>query len=266
MRPVLSRIVATFDSPASAETCDFWNQMVQAKIKHSNVCGEPPLQYIVSGWILAFFYWDSEGKANERFAEGRGQYQNSSFLEYDGVRYGEAPLDDLPVGYAKAEFTMRNSHGGSGDFKGWVLAGSIGKSIVDGAPKGYKAALDLKNRTEGRSQAATSSNANSASGCYSGLLRGLCCFGSGKQGSKSSNVAKKTSSSEEQEPTGEMTEKTPSDAGHRTIQPLSAWFLIGPNEDLGPFYDGDELCGPTVDAIMSCEGVEHRWTTRRSPI
>ena len=83
------------------------------------------------------------------------------------MHYGESALDDLPVGYVKAKFEMRNAHGGptGGSFHGWVLAGSIGKSIVYGALKGYKAAIRSQRRVK-KSKAAH--HEKTESGCLSG--------------------------------------------------------------------------------------------------
>ena len=104
LRPILSRIVNSFDNPAAVETKAFWNQIVQAKVKHSNVCGEPPLQYIVSGWILGFFYWDSTGNV-VRFQ------QSSASLSVLQLRSGRWSLTMTNAQYAPGICTPRT--GGS---------------------------------------------------------------------------------------------------------------------------------------------------------
>ncbi|KAK4543624.1 hypothetical protein LTR36_005269 [Oleoguttula mirabilis] len=251
LRPILSRMAQTFDSPVTTDTQNFWNQMVQAKVKHSSTCGEPETQYTVSGWILGFFYWDSTGRTSRRFSEGWAESSYLGSLLYDDVHYGEAALEDLPMGYAKAAFKMFNGHGESAaePFKGWVLAGSIGKSIVAGAPEGYKAALALQH---GSKQLEAAKHDTDDPGCFSGLLRGLNCF----RATHKSPAEPVHITSEKQAPQ-EVTREIDCENDHSTIQPRSGWFLFGPDKDVGPFFDTEEIDGPTVDAINSCEGVEH---------
>ncbi|KAK5123141.1 hypothetical protein LTR85_003339 [Meristemomyces frigidus] len=246
LRPILSRIVATFDSPAAPHTRDFWDQLVQAKVKHTHICGQPPTQYIVSGWILGFFYWDSTGYVSRRFSEGWTQKADPNLLVYDSVQYGEAALEDLPIGYAKAAFEMMSESSGpaGGPLKGWILAGNIGKSIVGGAPEGYRAALASQSDPDNVDIAKDEPD---RSGCFSGLLRGLGCFG-GKHKDAPEPVQ---TMSEKQAPQASMA-KIDFEDGHSTIQPRSGSFLFGPEKDTGPFFDTEEIDGPTVDAIDSC--------------
>ena len=42
LRPILTHIVNSFDNPATTETKDFWNQILQAKVRHSRACGDLP--------------------------------------------------------------------------------------------------------------------------------------------------------------------------------------------------------------------------------
>ena len=256
LRRILTRIINSFDNPGTTETKDFWNQIVQAKVRHSRACGEPPTQYIISGWILGFFYWDSSGRVDGRFSGGWAKWRDPGSLEYDNVHYGEAALDDLPVGYAKAKFEMRNADGGptGGSFHGWVLAGSIGKSIVDGAPKGYKAAIRSQRRVE-RSEAAH--HEKTESGCLSGWLQVLNCFG-GKHRFKNNITRSATGEdSNEKQAAKNFVRKSYPNNTHSTIQPMSGWFLFGPEKEVGPFVDEEETYGPTVDAVDSCDSVKH---------
>ena len=246
LRSILSRIVRSFDNPTTAETNDFWDQMVQAKVKHSKLCVVPPTQYTVSGWILGLFYWHSTGRVNRRFAEGWSRMAEPGTLEYDNVRYGETPLEDIPIGYAKAPFEMLQDSGEY--YRGWILAGSIGKSIVDEAPEGYTAACASSDSNRERFQMAKVEDDKSDR--FSSLLRFLNCF-SGKQ-SKDMHA-----SAARENLTKEVSEKHHNDDGHTTIQPMSGWFLFGPQKDVGPFVDTEEVYGPTVDAVESCEGAEH---------
>ena len=239
LRPILSRVAGSFDTPNSRETRDFWDQMVQAKVMHSRLCGVPPLSYTVSGWVLGFCYWDGSGRRCPRFVDGVDRLRKPGTLQYDGIRYGEVPLHDVPVGYAKVPFGILDA--GAEVTPAWILAGNIGKSIVDGAPQGYEAAV---NATLQRTSGAAMKDPKEA-GCLTSLLRSLSCFGNDKQGT-----------SEEVPPLREMVHRMPETHLHSAIQPTSGWFLFTPQEDASPFVDNEDY-GPTVDAIESCDGVEH---------
>ncbi|KAK4112700.1 hypothetical protein N656DRAFT_778917 [Canariomyces notabilis] len=125
--PILSRFVRSFDEPDSEATRKFWNQIVFAN--HRDICGSSPLE--VSGWITGFMFWDNEGKP----WKGVG-----SVVTLDGVGYGVYDIRRFPAGYARAPFIMRD-FGGMDKFPAYVAAGTLGKRIVKGAPKGYAEAL-----------------------------------------------------------------------------------------------------------------------------
>ena len=279
LRPILSRIVSTFDSPTTRETRNFWDQMVQAKVKHDSCCGLPPKQYIVSGWILSLFYWDSKGRASPKLSNGwkYERWGDLGSLKYDNVHYGEAALEDLPIGYAKAKFKMLSEGSedpDNGAFNGWILAGSIGKSIVHGAPKGYREAKQQAERSWIPKESATVNEEKKSTSCFSGLFQGLNCFRIKQpiqsprqafrvaQPSNEGSASKKFADSVRSGKTSGSDESIDPGDGHSTIQPASGWFLFGPqkagmcySECEGQLYE--ELEGPTVDAIDSCEGTEH---------
>ena len=238
LRPILSRIAHSFDNPRARETRDFWDQMVQAKVMHSTQCGVPPLSYTISGWVLAFCYWYGTGKKCYRFANGLDRLEQPGALQYDGISYGEAALDDVPVGYAKTPYRIIDFSGET--HEAWILGGNIGKSIVDGAPAGYEEEL-LAMEKQANSAPKISTKED---GCLSGLLRSLGCFG-GRETKKS-----------EAAPPREMAQKRSDVYGHSSIQPMSGWFLFTPQKEVGPFVDHEDY-GPTADAIESCDGVEH---------
>ncbi|KAK4149908.1 hypothetical protein C8A00DRAFT_18470 [Chaetomidium leptoderma] len=128
LKPILTRFVTSFDDPDSEETRQFWSQIVFASAP--GVCGAAPLK--LSGWITGFLFWDTEGLLWDG-GESKG-------LALDGVSYAWHDIRKLPVGYAKAPFTMRD-FGGMEKFPAYVAAGTLGKSIVSGPPEGYAAAL-----------------------------------------------------------------------------------------------------------------------------
>jgi hypothetical protein len=325
LRPIVSRMVQTFDSPGDPAIKAFWNEMVQARVKHSIVCGYPPTEYIVSGWILGFIYWDATGEQNKRHSNGDSLYRHPGQVVYDGVRYGESPLQDLPIGYAKAKFKMLNCHLGPDPFepwKGWVLAGSVGKRITKGVPEVYlsgperhasgcRLLADPSPVVSDIARKADENNGDPSSNFLSRVLKRLNCFGQKEKPQQvRENPVQPAMVSEKEDSTLEDTkdvqekpdfeaqkasppkqevlstplapcgslgspsseregnsnfERLPPVAfpsivpldGHSTIQPLSGWFLFGPEEDPGPVHDGEEIHGPTVDAIESCNGTVH---------
>lgn len=129
LRPILTRFVSSFKNPDSAETRDFWNGIVAAR--GGTICGDAP--YYVSGWIAGFFYWDDQGNPFGRDLK-RGQFT------LDGVQYPALDIRRLPIGYARAPFTMHDFDNVE-RFEAYVAAGNMGKKITKGPPAGYVEAL-----------------------------------------------------------------------------------------------------------------------------
>lgn len=133
LRPILTRIAASFEDPDSAETRLFWNQIVNAEASH--LCGAPPVY--VSGWITGFYHWNDNGRP---FGQSNTSAIKSG-LTLDGVKYPVLDLSFAPVGYARAPFIMKD-FGGMDDFPAYVAAGGLGKQITEGPPEGYREALE----------------------------------------------------------------------------------------------------------------------------
>lgn len=130
LRPILTRLVRSFDHPDEPEIKDFWNNIVSARSEAW--CGAPP--FYISGWITGFYYWDDQGEPYARTTRPED-------LELDGVRYPFVDVGTLPVAYASAPFTMLDFNG-TKEFEAYVLAGTLGKRIMDGPPSGYQEALE----------------------------------------------------------------------------------------------------------------------------
>jgi hypothetical protein len=128
LRPILRRFVRSFQEPDSTRTRNFWNRIVTAE--PFNLCGAPP--YFVSGWITGFQYWTQIGGNHSR-ADGGD-------VVLDGVRYASVGITKIPASYATVPFTMLD-YGGLERFPAMLLAGTIGKKVVSGAPPGYVDAL-----------------------------------------------------------------------------------------------------------------------------
>lgn len=267
LRPILRRIVHSFEEPASDETRAFWDQLVHAKVKHPRMCGEPELQYIVSGWILGFYYWKSTGRANEKFAEGLDSRHRPGELVYDGVQYGEEYLENLPLGYGKVTLKESKRTGQPEDerTRNWLVAGSIGKAIFDGAPTAYL--QQSRARNAGRSPLkkdygamSTRSEGKKPTARFSELVGCLNCSRRGPETGSNRPMVQQHYSEKgtlEVDVASASTAIITDVAGHSTIQPRSGWAWFGPQADLGPFVDSEEVSGPTVDAINSCDNVEH---------
>jgi hypothetical protein len=135
LRPILSRFARSFREPDSKETISFRNDIA---IAHKyTICGSPPLS--VSGWIVGFYFWRSDGKPFAR-ATTRSDYVNPDFLVMDNITYPTVDITKLPVGYARAPFIMRDfDH--QARFEAFVAAGTLGKQIKPGPPAGYADAL-----------------------------------------------------------------------------------------------------------------------------
>lgn len=129
LTPILKRFVRSFDIPDAEEIRMFWNQIVFART--NSLCGAAPVE--LSGWITGFLFWDAEGK----------QWGDRSqvMLKMDGIDYWMQDIRELPVGYARAPFIMRD-FGGQEEFQAYVAAGTLGKHMVEGSPEGYAAALE----------------------------------------------------------------------------------------------------------------------------
>ncbi|KAK3295060.1 uncharacterized protein B0H64DRAFT_402488 [Chaetomium fimeti] len=133
LRPILTRIAASFADPDSAETRLFWNQIVNAQASH--MCGDPPVY--VSGWITGFYYWNDNGQPFARDSARDFQAR----LTLDEVQYPVLDLSVAPVGYARAPFIMKDFRE-MDEFPAYVAAGGLGKQITEGPPEGYREALE----------------------------------------------------------------------------------------------------------------------------
>jgi uncharacterized protein DUF4419 len=124
LRPVLSRFVESFDKPTDRQLLAFWRSIVVAEQTH--ICGAPP--FYISGWITGFWYWDANGKPFGR--------DEADLYELDEVKFPRLDIRNLPVGYAKVPFIMRDFNDTS-RYEAMILAGTLGKRITEGYPDGY---------------------------------------------------------------------------------------------------------------------------------
>lgn len=128
LRPIFERFVLSFEKPESDEIHKFWNTIVHGY--HPQLCGEP---YKVTGWITAFFYWDTEGKPY-------GRDDNNTAGEGIEVYYPIIDNDSrVPVGWVEVPITLVNF--AEEEYNATIVGGNIGKMIKRGAPKAYIEAM-----------------------------------------------------------------------------------------------------------------------------
>ncbi|KAF2461868.1 hypothetical protein BDY21DRAFT_312603 [Lineolata rhizophorae] len=136
LRPILSRFVATFDEPDADETHAFWGKIVRAQDRFTCGAGGAAPEYDVSGWIVGFLNWYEDGSLAVPRAQLAADPDDPTVVTLDDVTYTRRELEDLPVGYAKAPFTMLDYPSQGDKTQAYVLAGNIGKSVAPGAPDG----------------------------------------------------------------------------------------------------------------------------------
>ena len=121
LRPILKRMVATFDDAANTEIVDFWRKVVDV---HS---GSGTLKY--SGWITAFCFWDKDGKCLQKLPVRKGDPRvdphnyRTRGLVLDDIQY--TILDDsrIPSGWSKVPVIVDDI---DGTFNTEMVAGSVG--------------------------------------------------------------------------------------------------------------------------------------------
>lgn len=124
LRPILTRFVGTWDEPDSDATKDFWKNIVRSQRLVS--CGTGPADYSISGWITGFLHWTVEGNLRISREAEQEFVPSDRDVVLDGVPYFSTPLDDVPVGYAKAPLKMLDYPRQGGDSMAYLLAGNVG--------------------------------------------------------------------------------------------------------------------------------------------
>ena len=122
LRPIFKRFVQTWDEPNSDEVRAFWTSIVRAD--RVVTCGAGPREYSISGWITGFLHWKADGELRVPTHQRAGAQETT----LDGVGYTPAPLDRLPVGYARVPLKMLDYPQQGTDTMAYLLAGNIGVS------------------------------------------------------------------------------------------------------------------------------------------
>lgn len=250
-------MIHTFDDPCSDETKSFWDQLVHAKAKHSRMCGEPPLRYTISGWILGFFSWNSTGSASRMLSKGLCYDCPLSNIVLDDVKYGEAYLEHLPVGYGKVKVMLLPRGPSNIRTARCLIAGSLGKSIVDGAPEGHLGQATFEQSRQS-ARAEDDKHVKSDSRQTAWMFKRLSGSFNRLKASHEPRDARENRCVTRCRSLG--TARVTLIPGHSTIQPCSGWALFEPYKEDGPIFDVEEISGPTVDALNSCANLEHGGT------
>lgn len=137
LKPIFSKFVQTFDEPDADDVKAFWKQIVRAERTFS--CGAGPIEYNVSGWMLAFMHWREDGKLRVSqdmmdYEEKQPPKDGDNVVTVDGVRYFPTSMNSFVIGYAKAPLKMQDYPEAGKDTKAYVLAGNIGinRTLADG--------------------------------------------------------------------------------------------------------------------------------------
>ncbi|KAK3186341.1 hypothetical protein K4F52_004879 [Lecanicillium sp. MT-2017a] len=132
LRPILRRFVDTFDHPDSEDIKAFWNQIVRADRQFT--CGSGPVEYDVTGWLMGFLHWNTDGTL--RVPKPEDVRAGPDAVTLDGVTYVPQPMDHLPVGYAKAPLKMLDYPKKGVDSRAFLLAGNVGVNRTAAAEDG----------------------------------------------------------------------------------------------------------------------------------
>ncbi|KAF2466284.1 uncharacterized protein BDR25DRAFT_306133 [Lindgomyces ingoldianus] len=131
LKSVVSRFVQTFDAPDSPEVVQFWQKTVH---QHTNsYSGEKQ----ITGWILAFCFWETEGNPLIARAIGRRSPPWREGVKSDGLEYwlennrlGQLDWNDVPAGYAHVPVHIKE-YGSGEKYLTTAIAGSVGWRVLD---------------------------------------------------------------------------------------------------------------------------------------
>ncbi|KAK8088539.1 hypothetical protein PG997_003500 [Apiospora hydei] len=132
LRPVLRYMIATFEGPADDPVIiDFWNRIV----RYDSGSGDDTL----TGWMMAFCFWDEDGKLMVRDMPGYENHINnlktvhstlpkSLSSELDDVYYHDIKVAEMPAGWVSVPVTVL---GNNKQVETQLVAGSVGIAVTD---------------------------------------------------------------------------------------------------------------------------------------
>ncbi|KAK8055748.1 hypothetical protein PG993_000975 [Apiospora rasikravindrae] len=124
LRPVLRYMIATFEGPADDPVImDFWNRIV----RYDSGSGDDTL----TGWMMAFCFWDEDGKRMGGDLPEHGAYANylkTAHMNWTMYTH-EIKVAEMPAGWVSVPVTVL---GKDKQVKTQLVAGSVGIAITDG--------------------------------------------------------------------------------------------------------------------------------------
>lgn len=113
LRPILERMILTFEDPSNVEVTSFWNRIVQ----HNHVGSGTDY---LSGWLTALCCWDDKGQPKHCGPSWSGDESHELF---DGLQYPGVDIDSAPLGYATVPVKVKDN---GVEFDAAMVAGSVG--------------------------------------------------------------------------------------------------------------------------------------------
>jgi len=130
LQPVLKRFVKSFEEPESAATRDFWQKIAA----HSDGGSGPTY---LSGWIVAFCFFDSEGKSlyapggvrpeGKMILDGGMKGKGTRRFKLDGQWYHRLDSADIPQGFAEVDVLLDDN---GVTFETVMVAGLVGINVT----------------------------------------------------------------------------------------------------------------------------------------
>jgi hypothetical protein len=130
LRPILSRMLATFKDPNSYNIRQFWSNMI---IPERVQCNKST---VLSGWINGFHLWDQNGTLLSTIS---GSREGLPSVVLDDVAYPWQDSTQLPT----ASYSFRLC----AEFELFAFGGMLATSIIEGIPEGYVEAMRSVNFT-----------------------------------------------------------------------------------------------------------------------
>jgi hypothetical protein len=134
LRPLLTRFIATFDTPNDPAIRLFWSDMVTATPQRP-LCQTTD---IVTGWINGFHFWDGAGNP---LSSAPSWSTSNDVINYDSIIYPGRKTKDLPTAYS--EITTCTSGDTPWEAEEHILVGMVAKTIRKGEPEDYRTAMKM---------------------------------------------------------------------------------------------------------------------------
>ncbi|KAJ4199800.1 hypothetical protein NW759_016010 [Fusarium solani] len=226
LRPVLDRLVRSFDHPQDPHILDFWG-----KIVHWEQNGSGPDS--LSGWISAFCFWTPEGSClhakglvEDIMDPETGRYRAGCNI--DGVQFHHVDIDEIPKGFVSVPVKLIANET---EYKTRMVAGSVGVKvwssgdlIPDAFPRPGKAAARPRPRTQRDTK---KKEANKVARLREFASRLICLSGKDARGSASKESPDKATEVNEPSDTASRPQVPQRELKARldSVQPVSGWWM-----------------------------------------